>query len=130
VIEEDPIRTDRRRRRRQERFGCANPSCVLCGRPDLEKFTQETSNWLYKHGIELHHVMIKAHDPDLVVPLCLNCHREVTEGLAQAGVSDRPEPNPVRRAIHMLNALAVFLEYLAVALRRLVEELKEFGASK
>jgi hypothetical protein len=123
VIDQDPIRTDRRRRRRQERFGSSNPICVLCGWPHIETLTPVTIGWLYAHGIELHHAWLKAHDPDFVMPLCLNCHRQVTEGIACAGVNEKPEPDPVKRAVHMLNAMAVFDEARAASSRRLAADL-------
>jgi hypothetical protein len=91
VTDQNPIKTDARRRRRQERFENRSPKCILCGCPDLEALTQVSHRWLKVHGIELHHVVAEVRDSDLVVPLCLNCHRTATEGLGAC-------PSNARRA--------------------------------
>jgi hypothetical protein len=120
MIDNDPIATAGRRRRRQKRFLIDNPTCLLCGEPNLECLTPVTLDWLKAHRvlIEMHHAASEQNDPEFVVPVCLNCHRKVTEGLAQAGVSMRRESNPKTRVAVMLEALAVFLSMLADAVRR------------
>ena len=120
----DPIRTDGRRRRRLNRFG-PNPQCLFCPCTDLEALTLVKVGWLEKHGIELHHVVEERRDPELEVPLCLNCHRKVTEGLAQAGISNHYEQEPRELVAQMLDALAVFLEFVIEALRRWANILRE-----
>jgi hypothetical protein len=101
----------------------------------LECLTPVTLDWLEAHQvlIEEHHVVGKKNDPDFVVPLCLNCHRLVTECLAQAGISMHRDPNPQKRVAVMLEALAVFLDMLAAAVRRWAALLKQachFGDSQ
>jgi hypothetical protein len=120
MIDNDPIATAGRRRRRQRRFPIDNPACLLCGEPNLECLRPVTLDWLEAHRvlIEMHHVASEQNDPEFVVAVCLNCHRKVTEGLAQAGVSMRRESNPKTRVAVMLEALAIFLSMLAEAVRR------------
>lgn len=127
--DKDPIATDVRRRRRQRRLGTDHPTCDLCGYSGLEALTPVTSGWLKAHGIERHHVVGKNNDPNLVVSLCLNCHRTATEGLARAGVSMRSESDPIARVAQMLDALAAFFEMLVDALRRWAELLWEIVAT-
>ncbi len=67
----------------------------------------------------------KNNDPNLVVSLCLNCHRTATEGLARAGVSMRSESDPIARVAQMLDALAAFFEMLVDVLRRWAELLRD-----
>ena len=121
-----PIQTARRKILREDRIG-RNAFCLFCGYACLESLTQVSRQWLESKGIpknrldrllEEHHIVGEAHDPDLMVTLCLNCHREITEGLAREGVSMRPE-----RDIHKLIALvlrgsAVLFEFLASSYRK------------
>jgi hypothetical protein len=135
MIDNDPIGTAGRRRRRQKRFSVENPVCLFCGEPNLECLSPVTLAWLKAHQVLLedHHVVGNKSDPDFVVPLCLNCHRLVTEGLAQAGISMNRESNPQKRVAVMLEALAVFLDMLAAAVRRWAALLKQacpFGESQ
>lgn len=65
-----------------------------------------------------HHVVGEAHDPDLIVTLCLNCHREITEGLAAEGVSMHPQGNLLKLIALMLIASAVLFESLAASYRK------------
>ena len=118
MTDQNPIKTDARRRKRQERFGNPNPKCVLCGCPDLEALTPVSPSWFKQHGIELHHLVAEARDSELMVPLCLNCHRTATEGLAQAGIDMDCETDPREHVASMLEALAVFFELVIEALRR------------
>lgn len=132
MIDQNPIGTAIRRERRRMRFSTEYPVCFLCPESDLETLTSETLGWLEEHGvdvprvlIEMHHQHGEAHDPELVVPLCLNCHRKVTEGLARAGVSMEPVVDPVARTVLMLHADADFFERFAASRRRMAEDLRE-----
>jgi len=75
--------------------------------------------------LEDHHVVGDAHDPNLVVTLCLNCHREVTEGLAREGVSMRPERNIHKLVALVLRSSAVFFEALAKSYRNWAKLLED-----
>ncbi len=86
-----------------------------------------TRQWLEKKGIpqdlldsllEEHHIVGEAHDSKLIVTLCLNCHREITEGLAREGVSMHPQENPLRLIALMLRGSAVLFESLAKSYRK------------
>lgn len=132
MTDRDPIGSAIRRTRRDERLGEGPRVCLLCGYAELEALIPVTLGWLRDHGIsdlqrllEDHHVYGKAHDPEFVVPLCRNCHAEVTEGLRQEGVSMLPEPNPVARVAIALDARAFFCEREAAALRRQAAILRE-----
>ena len=136
MIDQNPIKTDVRRRRRQERFGELDPKCVLCGHPELETpemetleemetLTPVTPGWLKEHGIEYHHVVAAERDSEFVVPLCLNCHRKATEGLARADVAMTCEENPVKQVASMLEGLAAFFDEVVDALRRWAATLRK-----
>jgi hypothetical protein len=121
-----PIRTARRKALREERLG-KDAFCLFCPYGPLESLTKVSRKWLESKGVskdwlarllEDHHVVGEAHDPDLLVTLCLNCHREVTEGLAREGVSMRPEKNISKLIALMLRASAVFFEALAKSYRK------------
>lgn len=124
-LDRDPIKTDTRRRRREDRFPDSNPRCVLCGHPNLEAIKSVTVGWLKSRGIELHHVVGRAREPDLVVPLCLNCHRRATEGLTQAGVEMIAETDTRLRVASTLDGLAAFFEMVVDALRKWAADLRK-----
>jgi len=124
--DQHPIRTARRKALREHRLG-KDAFCLFCGYGCLESLTKVSRKWLESNGVprdsidrllEDHHVVGEAHDPDLLVTLCLNCHREVTEGLAREGVSMRPEKNISKLVPLILRASAVFFEALAKSYRK------------
>lgn len=121
-----PIRTARRKALREERLG-KSAFCLFCGYGSLESLTRISRKWLEAKGIsqewikrllEDHHGIGEAHDPDLLITLCLNCHREITEGLAREGVSMRPEKNIRQLTVLRLRASAVHFESLARSNRK------------
>lgn len=121
-----PIRTARRKVLREDWLG-SDVFCLFCGYACLESLTHVSRNWLEARGIqkgridrwlEEHHIVGQAHDSDLTVTLCLNCHREITEGLAREGVSMRPEKNLRKLIALMLRASAVLFESLATSYRK------------
>ena len=121
-----PIRTARREALRKDRLG-SNDFCLFCGYACLESLTQVTRRWLEANGIsserlerllEQHHVSGKAHDPDLVVTLCLNCHREITEGLSREDVSMHPQRKKHRLVALVLRSSALLFEHLATSYRK------------
>ena len=124
-----PISTAIRRQRRQVRLGEGPRICILCGCSDPIALIPKTANWLRKHGIpqtllQQHHSAGQHHDPELTVLICRNCHAILHEGLLQAGVNMRPEPEPILRVATMLDALALFFKMLAAALSKWAELLK------
>jgi hypothetical protein len=135
-----PIRTARRKALRKDRFG-SNDFCLLCGYACLESLTRVARQWLEAKGVpkdfldrllEDHHGLGQAHDPKVIVTLCLNCHREITEGLAREGVSMRPETNLRKLIALVFRASAVLFEALAKSYRKwanLLENENERGTS-
>lgn len=124
--DQQPIRTARRRVLREDRLG-DNSFCLFCGYACLESLTTVSRKWLEGRGVskdwidgllEKHHVVGEAHDPDLTVTLCLNCHREITEGLVREGVSMHPEKNSLKLIALVLRASAAFFESLAASYRK------------
>ena len=135
---QNPIRTARRKALRQERLG-KDAFCLFCGYGCLESLTQVTRKWLESKGIspdwikrllEDHHIVGEAHDPDLLITLCLNCHREVTEGVAREGVDMRPEKNIRKLTELRLRACAVHFEFLAASCRNWANLLENEVESK
>jgi hypothetical protein len=120
-----------RKQRRIERLG-ENAFCTFCGYSCLESLTAVSKEWLLSHRLpnallEKHHVVGRAHDSALTITLCLNCHREITEGLMQAGVSMRPERNSHKLVALMLKACAVLFELLAPSFRQWANALEEIA---
>ncbi|SRR6266849_6328252 len=124
--DQQPIRTARRRVLREERFG-NNTFCLFCGYACLESLTQVSRKWLEDRGIpkayldrllQEHHIVRRVHDPDLTITLCLNCHREIEEGLACEGVSMHAERNLCKLIALVLRASAVLFEHLASSYRK------------
>ncbi len=118
-MEQDPIQNDARRARRQRRIG-APTVCMLCGLRELAALTV-----LPRRLIEQHHVVGRAHDPQLMVPVCRNCHAILTERYRHAGVSMRPPASALDRLVAALGALGVFFRELAAACVRWAAELSE-----
>jgi hypothetical protein len=121
-----PIRTARRKALRKDRFG-SNDFCLFCGYARLESLTRATRRWLEGRGVpsdlldrllEKHHGLGEACDSNVIVTLCLNCHREITEGLAREGVSMRPETNLRKLIALVFRASAVLFEALAKSYRK------------
>jgi len=127
VRDQQPVQRARRKARRKDRFG-RNDFCLFCGYGCLESLTQVSRQWIEMRGmiqkghldrfLEEHHVVGEAHDPALLVTLCLNCHREITEGLACEGVSMYPEQNIHKLVALVLRGSAVFFEFLASSYRK------------
>jgi hypothetical protein len=124
--DQHPIRTARRKALRQNRLG-DDAFCLFCGYACLESLTNVSRKWLEARGVskdwidrllEKRHVVGEAHDPDLTITLCLNCHREITEGLAREGVIMRPERNLRKLIALVLRGSATHFEFLAVSYRR------------
>lgn len=123
--DQDPRRTARRNAHRKDRLG-TNNFCILCGYACLESLTTVTRHWLEAKGVsgellkrllEEHHIHGEAHDPSLTLTVCLNCHREITEGLLREGVSMYPEKDVHKLIALKLKASALLFESLASSYR-------------
>jgi hypothetical protein len=119
------MRKWRRNARRKERVG-KFPFCLLCGYACLECLTTVTQRWLKEKGIpdaylyrllQEHHIEREAINPDLVVTLCLNCHKNIEEGLANEGVSFYPQENLHKLIALVLRTSAVLFDSLAKSYR-------------
>jgi hypothetical protein len=127
-----PIRAASRELKRRERLNRGYWCCFRCTAMLLEGFIPVSLDWLEKRGIpsgllEAHHVVGKAHDAELTVPLCRNCHALATEDLLRAGVSMKPTADRRTLAEIRLEASATFLERFALSLRDWIKELPEGG---
>lgn len=115
----NPIKNELRKQRRTEKLG-ENAACARCG------ITTPEALIMVGHSLlEAHHVVGKAHDCDLTVPLCRNCHAEVTEGARDAGASMRPAGSIWERVVMMLRALGSFFLCLGQHLIQWAGELAE-----
>jgi hypothetical protein len=77
-------------------------ACLLCGERDVEVLREHKAASVPATVLETHHLGGRANDPDLVVVLCLNCHRRMstrlpTHGVELTSVDDRSWPAPLRR---------------------------------
>jgi len=104
---ENPIQRTGRRKARERRLGM-DAVCVLCLHPQLEALTLVRRTLL-----EAHHVLGEVNAPDILVPLCRNCHAKVTEQLLDAGASMKESPTLLDRIVSMIRALAAFFHELA-----------------
>lgn len=134
----DPLGQARRVRRRLDALGAdpdtdpsggAGPACALCGEARLFALHVKVG----------HHVAGRVNDPDLTVPVCLNCHAEQTEAHRRVGLPLRdsvdPPPTLLDRLAALLAGAGVFLTELggrlvewADVLRRLVAALDRDAA--
>jgi hypothetical protein len=108
-MERNPIRNDARRTRRIREVG-PHTCCVRCGTT-----TPETLIAARRSLLEHHHVVGRAHDDGLTVPLCRNCHAVLTEAQRDAGVDLTPPPT----ILHQLAAILAGLAYFFADLGRL-----------
>jgi hypothetical protein len=120
----DPIASETRRAKRERLLG-DNPACVLCGLATLYSLIAVQRNVL-----EAHHIVGRANDEQLTVPLCRNCHAEITEGYRDAGVPLNRPPTLLHKLAAILRALGAMLMALgqrcaawAEALARLIQRL-------
>lgn len=132
-MDRDPNRTALRAARRldrlHKRLGYCPAGCIFCPYANPMFLIVVTLEWLKKHKVpksvlEEHHLWGRKHDPKLTVPVCPNCHAEITESYRQEGVRMRPEPDPFANEVVMLTADAVVHERWAEAKRKRAEALR------
>jgi hypothetical protein len=117
----DPsMSTDVRQARQQRRVG-PNAACVMCGitNPEQLRLVRRTL-------VEQHHVLGKAHDEALMVPLCLNHHAQLTEDQRSRGVRLQNAATFPERLEAMLRGLAAFFERLAERFHNWADQLLAF----
>src|SRR5512139_1072810 len=103
-MEHDPILNDARKARRQQELG-ENAVCAFCGEPELSSLVRASQS-----VIDRHHVVGRAHDSELEIMLCRNCHAKETEALRDKGATMKPAATLLERLVAMFTALACFLE--------------------
>ena len=123
----DPIADALRRERRRYRLG-DDAACSFCGEGDsvvLKKITDKALRRAIRRKIlEAHHPVGAAHDPELRIWLCLNCHAKATEGQRRGCVDFKPQNDVWRRHIERLKSQQAFFLSYADATGCWVEELE------
>ena len=109
VEQQDLLRNEKR----LQNLGSDKPVCCLCGYFDPIGLIPVSNTLLEKH-----HLAGRHEGP--VVPVCRNCHAELTE-IQQFHDKkfNSPERTPIETAAAFLNGLSVFLSFLAATLRYL-----------
>jgi hypothetical protein len=79
--------------------------------------------------LEAHHVVGKANDASLTIPLCRNCHAKLTEELQRLGASMDHPPTLLDRVVAILRSLAAFFRTLAEKLSEWAEAVVRFIAA-
>ena len=123
------LRAARRLDRLHKRLGNCPAVCTFCPYANPMFLIVVTVDWLKAHKVprsvlQEHHLWGRKHDPKLTVPVCPNCHAEITESYRQEDVKMSPEPDPVANEVSMLTAEAVVHERWAAAKRRRAEALR------
>jgi hypothetical protein len=113
--DKNPKRAARREGKQQRRVP-AGAVCARCGKSK-------------PYLLELHHPMGKAHEADLVVILCKNCHAEATEGQLREEVPLSATDNLLDRVAAIFDALATFFRFLAESFNRLAGQVRDFIGS-
>jgi hypothetical protein len=108
-----------RKARHERQVGGSGRGCLLCGEADWRTLRTAPASLL-----EEHHVGGRNHDPELTVPLCLNCHAKVTERQRQCGADLRAAESACTRVASMLRSLAAFLFELAESVLGWADELE------
>ncbi len=92
-----------------------HPICLFCGCSEpmlLRPITRESFE-KQRRFFEEHHVLGWMLDSGTTLALCFNCHALITEGLLQAGVTMKREPDPVKFVQLVFRALAVHFRMLS-----------------
>jgi Fe-S-cluster-containing hydrogenase component 2 len=115
-----------RRTRRARRFGPFR-CCVVCGTPALDvvyavSFGSLTET-VRQRVVQRHHLATRRLDPDLVVPVCPNCHEALD--LAQYSWPERARRTKNAARLH---GLADLLEMRARIDRQVSQVLREIAA--
>jgi hypothetical protein len=123
MSEFDPINNDARRTTRAQKLG-ADAVCVRCGEPQWETLIPGNRSLL-----EAHHLVGKANDADLTVPLCRNCHAILTEKLRQVGASMNNPLTLLDRIVAILRCIGAFLGSIGNKFLQWADQLTRFMAA-
>lgn len=110
-----------RNEKRLQKLGSDKPVCCLCGYADPISLIKADRTLLEKH-----HLAGRHEGP--IVPLCRNCHAELTEiQQSEDRKFNAPERSPLEAAAAFLEGLAVVFRYLAESLAYLANWLFELN---
>jgi hypothetical protein len=116
-MEENPLKSQVRREKRVNKLG-ANAVCCICG------YANPTALVLAGRTLlENHHAAGKVHDPKPTVPICRNCHAELTAGLLDAGADMRKQPTVLERLAIILLSLGTLFVALGEAMYRYADDI-------
>ena len=116
-MERNAIKAATRKAKREKRLG-EDAVCVLCGHSDLDALTP-----VGRTTIEAHHVLGKAYDEALTVPLCANCHGSVTEQNRTVGAPMKAPPSFLEKLVSILRSVGNFLCGLGDSLLKMADTL-------
>ena len=109
----DPMDGPRRRHRRQQRLG-PDARCVRCGETNPECLMP-----VGRSILEQHHVAGEAHEPELTIVVCRNCHALFSAAQQDDGVPLTPQPTVLERVIAATKATGSTLRVIGEGLLRL-----------
>lgn len=127
-MEENAIQHTARRAKQQRRVG-KDAACLFCGFAEPEGLRRVPISKLNREAcriIQQHHVVGRANDPELTIPLCLNHHSLATEQLWRVGASMRPAGTLLDKLTAILKALGAFFKQLGERLIKWASELAAF----
>jgi hypothetical protein len=107
AMSDDPLGPSGRRHRKRQRVG-PDVRCLCCGRREPEVLIRAKRTLF-----ELHHPLGQAHEPDLTLPVCRNCHAILSAAQVDDDVWLDPQPTVLERIIAIFQALVSFLGALA-----------------
>ena len=110
-MDRDPTQTSKRRAARQRRLG-ADAAC-FCGETAPE-------------ALERHHPLGRAHDPELTIVLCRNCHAKANESQRMTGTPMVAQSNVLDRLFACLRAAEAFLHDALHAIERISDQPEAF----
>ena len=103
----DPLGPAVRKTRKVRKLG-PNARCIGCGLSNPSVLVR-----VKRTVLEQHHPLGNAHEPDLTVPVCRNCHARLSAGQTDDGVRLEPQPTGLERLVAIFQAFVSFLGALA-----------------
>jgi hypothetical protein len=102
----NPAQSTARHARRGRRLGDYT-CCIICGFDDLSTLIMVDASRLPRSVLDDHHVVGRVNS-DATVPLCPTCHRRLTDGYLDEGISMLPQPTLLHQVSTVLRSLAKF----------------------
>lgn len=116
-MEENPLKSELRREGRSAKFG-EKGVCCLCGYANPMALILVDRTLL-----EQHHALGRVHDPVPTLPMCRNCHAELTAGLLDAGADMHKQLTFLDRLAMILRALGTLFIAIGEAMFRHANEI-------